>query len=124
VLLAWENEAFLAVNELGRDRFEVVVPSVSILAEPPVAVVDRVVDRKGTRRVAEEYLSYLYSPEGQEIAARHYYRPGDPQVAARYAKVFPRLKLFSVDELGGWRAAQRKHFADGGLFDQIYTPSR
>uniref|UniRef100_A0A831XLU9 Sulfate-binding protein n=1 Tax=Geobacter metallireducens TaxID=28232 RepID=A0A831XLU9_GEOME len=125
VLLAWENEAFLAVNELGRDKFEIVVPSVSILAEPPVTVVDRVVDRKGTRRVAEEYLKYLYTPAGQEIAARHYYRPIDKKVAAKYAKVFPKVKLFTIDDtFGGWKAAQKKHFADGGVFDQIYGPGK
>ena len=125
VLLAWENEAFLAVNELGKDRFEIVVPSLSILAEPPVAVVDRVVDKKRTRRVAEEYLRYLYTPEGQEIAARNYYRPRDKKVAARYARVFPRVKLFTIDELfGGWRVAQKKHFADNGVFDRIYAPSK
>lgn len=121
VLLAWENEAFLAVNELGRDKFEIVVPSLSILAEPPVTVVDKVVDRKGTRKLAEEYLKYLYSPEGQEIAARHYYRPRDKKVAAKYAKVFPKVKLVTIDDtFGGWRKAQKKHFADGGVFDQIY----
>ncbi len=123
VLLAWENEAFLAVNELGRDKFEIVVPSVSILAEPPVSVVDKVVDRKGTRKVAEEYLKYLYTPEGQEIAAKNYYRPRDKKVAAKYAKVFPKAKLFTIDEVfGGWRKAQKTHFADGGVFDRIYTP--
>jgi sulfate transport system substrate-binding protein len=125
VLLAWENEAFLAVNELGKDKFEIVVPSVSILAEPPITVVDKVVDKKGTRRVAEEYLKYLYSPEGQEIAAKNYYRPRDQKVAAKYARVFPRLKLFTIDEaFGGWRKAQKTHFADGGVFDQIYAPGR
>ncbi|ABB32135.1 sulfate ABC transporter, periplasmic sulfate-binding protein [Geobacter metallireducens RCH3] len=125
VLLAWENEAFLAVNELGRDKFQIVVPSVSILAEPPVTVVDKVVDRKGTRKVAEEYLKYLYTPAGQEIAARHYYRPIDKKVAARYAKVFPKVKLFTIDDtFGGWKAAQKKHFADGGVFDQIYGPGK
>ncbi|GAW65926.1 sulfate transporter subunit [Geoanaerobacter pelophilus] len=122
VLLAWENEAFLAVNELGRDKFEIVVPSLSILAEPPVTVVDKVVDRKGTRKLAEEYLKYLYSPEGQEIAARHYYRPRDKKVAAKYAKVFPKVKLVTIDDtFGGWRKAQKTHFADGGIFDQIYS---
>ncbi|QWV92086.1 sulfate ABC transporter substrate-binding protein [Geomonas oryzisoli] len=121
VLLAWENEAFLAVNELGKDKFEIVVPSVSILAEPPVAVVDKVVDKKGTRKLAEEYLKYLYSSEGQEIAAKHYYRPRDKKVAAKYAKVFPKVKLVTIDDtFGGWRKAQKTHFADGGVFDQIY----
>jgi len=122
VLLAWENEAFLAVNELGKDKFEIVVPSLSILAEPPVAVVDKVVDKKGTRKLAEEYLKYLYSPEGQEIAAKHYYRPRDKKVAAKYAKVFPKVKLVTIDDtFGGWRKAQKTHFADGGVFDQIYS---
>lgn len=125
VLIAWENEAFLAVNELGPDKFEIVVPSLSILAEPPVAVIDKVVDRKGTRKVAEEYLKYLYSPEGQEIAARHYYRPIDRKVARRYARQFPRLKLVTVDDtFGGWNRAQKTHFADGGTFDQIYAGAR
>jgi len=122
VLITWENEAYLAMNELGRDRFEIVVPSLSILAEPPVSVVDRVVDRKGTRKVAEEYLKYLYSPEGQEIVARHYFRPFDKKVAARYAGQFPRLKLVTIDDtFGGWARAQQTHFADGGVFDQIYA---
>ncbi|GFO61348.1 sulfate ABC transporter substrate-binding protein [Geomonas silvestris] len=122
VLLAWENEAFLAVNELGRDKFEIVVPSLSILAEPPVSVVDKVVDRKGTRKVAEEYLKYLYSPEGQEIAAKNYYRPRDKKVATKYAKQFPKVKLVTIDDtFGGWRKAQKTHFSDGGVFDQIYS---
>ena len=122
VLLAWENEAFLAVNELGKDKFEIVVPSLSILAEPPVTVVDKVVDKKGTRKLAEEYLKYLYTPEGQEIAAKHYYRPRDKKVAAKYAKVFPKVKLVTIDDtFGGWRKAQKTHFADGGVFDQIYS---
>jgi len=121
VLLAWENEAFLAVNELGKDRFEIVVPSLSILAEPPVSVVDKVVDRKGTRKVAEEYLKYLYSPQGQEIAAQNYYRPIDPKVAKKYAARFPKVKLVTIDGVfGGWRKAQKTHFADGGVFDLIY----
>ena len=125
VLLAWENEAFLAVNELGKDKFEIVVPSLSILAEPPVTVVDKVVDKKGTRRAAEEYLKYLYTPEGQEIAAKNYYRPTDKKVAARYAKSFPKVKLVTIDgEFGGWRKAQKTHFADGGVFDQIYAPGK
>lgn len=125
VLLAWENEAFLAVNELGKDKFEIVVPSLSILAEPPVTVVDKVVDKKGTRKVAEEYLKYLYTPEGQEIAAKHYYRPIDKKVAAKHAKLFPKVKLVTIDDtFGGWRKAQKTHFADGGVFDQIYTPSK
>ncbi len=125
VLLAWENEAFLAINELGKDKFEIVVPSLSILAEPPVTVVDKVVDKKGTRKVAEEYLKHLYSAEGQEIAARNYYRPTDRKVADKYAKAFPKVKLITIDEVfGGWQTAQKKHFADGGTFDQIYTPSK
>ena len=122
VLIAWENEAYLAVKELGKDKFEIVTPSISVLAEPPVAVVDKVVDKKGTRKQAQAYLEYLYSPEGQEIAARHYYRPRDAKVAARYAKQFAATQLFTVDELfGGWRQAQKQHFDDGGLFDQIYA---
>jgi sulfate/thiosulfate transport system substrate-binding protein len=125
VLIAWENEAFLAVNELGKDRFEIVLPSLSILAEPPVCLVDRVVDRKGTRKIAEEYLKYLYSPEGQEIAARHYYRPFDKNVAAKHARQFPKLKLVTIDDtFGGWTKAQKTHFSDGGIFDQIYGGAR
>jgi len=125
VLIAWENEAFLAVNELGKDRFQIVIPSLSILAEPPVAVVDRVVDKKGTRRLAEEYLRYLYSPEGQEIAAKHYYRPFDKKVAAKYERQFPKLKLVTVDDsFGGWAKAQKTHFADGAIFDQIFGIGR
>jgi sulfate/thiosulfate transport system substrate-binding protein len=125
VLLAWENEAFLAVHELGKEKFEIVVPSLSILAEPPVTVVDRVVEKKRTRKVAEEYLKYLYTPEGQEIAAKHYYRPIDKKVAAKHAKTFAKVKLITIDEVfGGWRKAQKTHFADGGVFDQIYAPSK
>ena len=125
VLIAWENEAYLAVKELGPEKFEIVTPSVSILAEPPVAVVDKVVDKRGTRKQAEAYLQYLYSPQGQEIAARHFYRPRDTKVAARYAKQFAQSKLITVDEVfGGWRTAQKTHFADGGVFDQIFTPGR
>ena len=125
VLLAWENEAFLAIEELGKDQVEIVVPSTSILAEPPVAIVDKNVDAKGTRKVAEAYLAYLYSPEGQEIAARNFYRPTDPAVAAKYESVFPKIPLVTVDEVfGGWQAAQEKHFADGGIFDQIYRPGQ
>ena len=120
VLITWENEAYLAVRELGPDRFEIVTPPLSILAEPPVAVVDKVVDRRGTRKAAQAYLDYLYSPEGQEIAARHHYRPRDPKVAAKYAARFAPVQLFTIDELfGGWRQAQKAHFDDGGLFDQI-----
>ncbi len=125
VLLAWENEAFLAVKELGPDKVEIVVPSLSILAEPPVSVVDKVVDKRGTRKVAEAYLQYLYSPEGQEIAAQNYYRPRDPKVAAKYAKSFVPVKLFAIDEVfGGWAKAQALHFSDGGVFDQIAIASR
>ncbi|PZP36707.1 MAG: sulfate transporter subunit [Roseateles depolymerans] len=123
VLIAWENEAYLAVKELGPTKFDIVTPSVSILTEPPVAVVDKVVDKRGTRKTAEAYLQYLYSPEGQEIAGRNYYRPRDPKVAAKYAKQFAPVQLFTIDELfGGWRQAQKTHFDDGGVFDQIYTP--
>src|SRR5215469_13465967 len=120
VLLAWENEAQLAVKEVGADKVQIVVPPTSILAEPPVAVVDRVVLRRGTREVAQEYLKYLYSREGQEIAAKNYYRPRDPDVAARYAKQYPRLQLTSIADLGGWPRNQKEHFDDGGTFDQIY----
>ncbi len=123
VLLAWENEAFLSLKELGPGKVEIVVPSLSILAEPPVAVVDKVVDRKGTRAVAQAYLEYLYAPEGQEIAARHYYRPRLDTVAKKHAATFPKVNLITIDEVfGGWQKAQRTHFADGGLFDQIYVP--
>ena len=122
VLLAWENEAYLALQE-AKDRVEVVTPSISILAEPPVSVVDNNVDRKMTRAVAEAYLQYLYSPEGQEIAAKHHYRPRDAKVAAKYQGQFASLKLFTIDEaFGGWQTAQKTHFADGGTFDQIYKP--
>ncbi|MBL8447585.1 MAG: sulfate ABC transporter substrate-binding protein [Zoogloeaceae bacterium] len=122
VLIAWENEAYLSVKELGPDKFEIVTPSLSILAEPPVSVVDKVVDKRGTRKVATAYLEYLYSPEGQDIAAQNYYRPIDKQVAAKYAKQFGPVKLFTIDEVfGGWTRAQKTHFADGGVFDQIYA---
>ena len=125
VLIAWENEALLAVKELGTGKFEVVAPSVSILAEPPVAIVDKVVDKRGTRAVAEAYLAYLYSGEGQQIAARHYYRPVVEPYARQYAAQFPAIKLFTIDDVaGGWTKAQKTHFADGGLFDQIYQPGR
>jgi sulfate transport system substrate-binding protein len=124
VLLAWENEAYLALLEAS-GKVEIVTPAMSILAEPPVAVVDKTVDRKGTRAAAEAYLQYLYSPEGQEIAARHHYRPRDPKVAAKYQGRFANAKLFTIDEaFGGWQAAQKTHFADGGTFDQIYKPGR
>ena len=121
VLLAWENEAFLALKEQGGDKFEIVAPSLSILAEPPVAVVDKNVDKKGTRKVAEAYLQYLYSEEGQRIAAKNFYRPRNEAVAAEYAKQFPSLKLVTIDEdFNGWKTAQPKFFNDGGVFDQIY----
>jgi len=119
VLIAWENEALLAVRELGGGKLEIVVPSVSILAEPPVAVVDKVALRHGTREVARAYLGYLYSKEGQDIIARHFYRPRDPEIAARYAERFPALKLVTIADFGGWTEAQRTHFSDGGVFDQI-----
>jgi sulfate/thiosulfate-binding protein len=122
VLLAWENEAFLALKEFGTDKFEIVVPSLSILAEPPVSIVDKVVKKKGTEAVARAYLEYLYSPEGQDIAGRNFYRPRDATAAAKYASVFPQLQLVTIDaEFGGWAKAQKTHFADGGLFDQIYA---
>jgi sulfate transport system substrate-binding protein len=121
VLLAWENEAFLAVKELGPDKFDIVAPSWSILAEPPVSIVDKTVDAHGTRAVATEYLKYLYSKEGQEIAAKHFYRPRDPEIAAKYAKQFPSLNLVTIDAVfGGWSKAQATHFADHGTFDRIY----
>ena len=121
VLISWENEAYLAVNELGKDRFSIVMPSVSILAEPSVAVVDKNVDRHGTRQAAKEYLKYLYSDQGQEVAAKHYYRPRNARIAQKYADRFQPVKLFTIDEVfGGWQAAQKKHFADRGTFDQIY----
>lgn len=122
VLLAWENEAFLSMKELGPGKVEIVVPSLSILAEPPVTVVDKVVLRRGTRDVATEYLKYLYSPAGQEIIAKNFYRPVDAQVAAKYQKSFPHLNLVTIQDFGGWASAQKVHFADGGVFDQIYAP--
>ena len=124
VLLAWENEAYLAIAE-QKDKVEIVVPAVSILAEPPVAVVDRVVAKKGTKALAEAYVQFLYTPAGQEIAARHYYRPRDEKIAAKYSARFARVQLFTIDQaFGGWQAAQKAHFADGGTFDQIYRPGR
>jgi sulfate/thiosulfate transport system substrate-binding protein len=121
VLVAWENEALLAVRELSAEQLQIIVPSVSILAEPPVAVVDKVALRHGTREVARAYLEYLYSKEGQDIIAQHFYRPRDQEVAARYAQRFPQLKLATIADFGGWEEAQRTHFTDGGVFDQIYA---
>jgi sulfate transport system substrate-binding protein len=121
VLISWENEAFLAIKELGPGKFEIVAPSLSILAEPAIALVDKVVDRKGTRAAAEAYLKFWYTPQAQEIAARNFYRPVDAKVGAKYEKQFPKLNLVTIDEnFGGWQKAQRTHFADGGVFDQIY----
>ena len=124
VLLAWENEAFLAVKELGPDKVEIVVPSVSILAEPPVTIVDKFAKKHGTAAVAKAYLEYLYSPVGQEIAAKNHYRATDPTVAAKYAAQFPKIKLFGIKDFGGWSRAQETHFADGGTFDEIYQPGK
>jgi sulfate transport system substrate-binding protein len=125
VLLAWENEAVLATKELGAGKFEIIAPSQSILAEPPVAVVDSVVKKKGTEEVAKAYLDYLYAPEGQELAAKNYYRPRDAKIEAKYAAQFPKVKLFTLGSLfGDWRTAQKKHFADKGTFDQIYQPGK
>jgi sulfate transport system substrate-binding protein len=122
VLISWENEAYLASKELGPGKFEIVVPSISVLAEPPVAVVDKVVDKRGTREVATAYLNYLYSPQGQEIAAENFYRPTDPKVAAKYDSKFPKLTLLKIDaDFGGWTVAQKRFFDDGGVFDQIYA---
>jgi sulfate transport system substrate-binding protein len=119
--VSWENEAYLLVNELGKDKFEIVNPTVSILAEPPVAIVDKNVDKHGTRAAAEAYLKFLYSPEGQAIAAKNHYRPRNTSVAGGQA--FPKIKLFTIDQVfGGWAKAQSTHFADGGIFDQIYAP--
>lgn len=121
VFISWENEAFLAIKEYGPGKFEMVVPSLSILAEPPVAIVDKVVDKRGTRDLAEAYLQYLYSEEGQEVAAKNFYRPSNQKVAAKYAKQFPAMTLFRIDEaFGGWKNAHKIHFSDGGTFDQIY----
>jgi sulfate/thiosulfate-binding protein len=125
VLIAWENEAFRAVNELGQGKFDIVVPSISIRAEPPVAVVDKVVDKKGTRDVAEAYLRFLYTPEAQEIIAKNYYRPIDPAVAAKYQSQFPKVALFQIDRnFGGWKRAAQVHFSDGGVFDQIFENAK
>jgi sulfate/thiosulfate transport system substrate-binding protein len=123
VLLSWENEAFLALSQLGKDKFEVVTPSISILAEPPVSIVDKVAAKHGTTEVAKAYLEFLYSEEGQEIGARNYYRPQSAQALAKYASQFPKLTLFTIDDtFGGWQKTQKKHFEDGGIFDKIYTP--
>jgi sulfate transport system substrate-binding protein len=123
VLVAWENEAFLAVKELGKDKFDIVVPSISMLAEPPVAVVDKVAARHGTAAVAKAYLEFLYSEQGQEIGAKRFYRPRIKSIADKYAAQFPQIKLFTINEVfGGWQSAQKKHFSDGGIFDQIYQP--
>jgi sulfate/thiosulfate transport system substrate-binding protein len=125
VLISWENEAFLAVKEFGADKVEIVVPSLSILAEPPVTVIDKVVGKHDTEAVAKAYLEYLYSDEGQEIAGRNFYRPRSEKAAAKFASTFPKVQLFTIDELfGGWQSAQKAHFNDGGVFDQIYQPSR
>jgi len=124
VFISWENEAHLAVKEFGADKFEIVYPTISILAEPSVAVVDKVVDKRGTRKVAEAYLQYLYTPQGQEIAAKNFYRPRLAEAAQKYEKNFPKIDLFTIDEVfGGWAKAQEAHFADGGVFDQIYAPA-
>lgn len=123
VLIAWENEAYLAINELGKDKFEIVNPSMSILAEPPVSVVDESAKKHGTEKVAKAYLDYLYTKEGQEIAAKNYYRPRLKEVADKYSSQFPDIKLFTIDEqFGGWKSAQKKFFSDGGVFDEIYKP--
>jgi sulfate transport system substrate-binding protein len=119
VLLAWENEAFLAVEKIGKGQFEIVVPSLSILAEPPVAVVDKVANRHGTLEVSREYLSYLYSKEAQQLVGENYYRPSDKEVAAQFASKFPQTELLNISDFGGWKNAQKKHFDDGGIFDQI-----
>ena len=125
VLIGWENEALLATKNLGEGKFEIVVPSVSILCEPTVSLVDKVVDKRGTRKVAQAYLEYLYSPEGQEIAARHYYRPRSEAVLKKYSSQFPKVKLFTLAEIAGdWQKAQKTHFADGGIFDQVYQPNQ
>ncbi len=123
VLLSWENEAYLALNQLGKDKFEIVTPSVSILAEPPVSIVDKVAAKHGTTEVAKAYLQFLYSEEGQEIGAKNYYRPQSAAALAKYANQFPKVTLFTIDDLfGGWQKTQKKHFEDGGIFDKIYTP--
>ncbi len=122
VLLSWENEALLATQGLGKDKYDIVYPSISILAEPSVAIVDKTVDKDGNRNLARGYLNFLYSPLGQELAAKHYFRPRNPQVAVKYAKQFPKIKLFSINDVfGGWAKAQKTHFVNGAIFDQIYT---
>ena len=124
VFISWENEALLAVKEFGADKFEIIVPSLSILAEPTVTVVDRVVKKRGTEAVAQAYLQHLYSEEGQDIAGKHFYRPRSEKAVAKYASVFPKIELFTIDEaFGGWTKAKKVHFAEGGLFDQIFKPS-
>ena len=120
--ISWENEAYLARQEIGADKFEIIVPSVSILAEPPVAVVDKVALRRGTADLARAYLEHLYSKEGQEIIAKHFYRPRDPEIAAKYAKQFPKMNLVTIADFGGWAKAQKTHFGDGGTFDKLYAP--
>jgi sulfate transport system substrate-binding protein len=125
VLIAWEDEALLAARVEGKDKFDVVVPSISILAEPPVAVVDKVADKKGTRKAAEAYLKFLYTPQGQEIGAKNFYRPTDPAIAKKHESAFPKVKLVTIDDtFGGWQKAQKTHFADGGQFDQLYQPGK
>jgi len=125
VLVAWENEAILSIKELGKGQLEIVAPTVSILAEPPVAVVEKVARRRGTEAVARAYLEFLYTPEGQEIVARHHYRPRDESVAKKYAADFPKIELFTIDEqFGGWQKAQKAHFNEGGIFDQIQRANR
>ena len=125
VLLAWENEAFLSMKELGKEKIEIVVPSLSILAEPPVAVVDKIVQRHGTQKIAQAYLEYLYTPEGQEIVAKNFYRPRLQSVVDKYKTVFPNVKLFTINEVfGGWKKVQARHFSDGGIFDQIYQADK
>ncbi|WP_321920521.1 sulfate ABC transporter substrate-binding protein [Paraburkholderia tropica] len=125
VLVAWEDDALLAVNKLAPGKYQVIVPSISIRCEPPVAVVDSVVDRRGTRKIAQAYLEHLYAPDAQELIAQNYYRPADPAIAAKYAKTFPAVKLIGIEDpmFGGWHTAQAKHFADGGVFDQIFQPN-
>jgi sulfate transport system substrate-binding protein len=122
VLIAWENEALVAANEVAKGEIEVVAPSLSILAEPPVAIVDKVVERRGTRVLAQAYLDFLYAPEGQTLAAENYLRPSKPDIFARYVERFPKLELLTIGDFGGWPAAQKKHFGEGGIFDQIYRP--